>query len=262
MNKGFSLAEVLMALGILSIGMIFIAAVFPAGVQFATISTERTIAAVVADEAFAKINLYAKEYMNDSLPLYECGFFPMNNATPFNWPMDEFAYPSDPNINIKEKIYCWSAIWRRLPYLEDPSERNVQVTVFVCRKAGLNSNYYWYNSNANKNEPWPSPVIPKGPTPVPVEITAINGNNHITITENVKCPLEQAITFLTEGCTIVDGLTGFLYRVLKHDDTDHQTIILDRVFSGSGTRDVWVVPPPVNGGRYPCIAVYQKMMRF
>ena len=58
-NRGFSLTEVLIAVGILAVGMIFIAGVFPAGIYLTTIATERTIAAVAADEAFAKIKIYA-----------------------------------------------------------------------------------------------------------------------------------------------------------------------------------------------------------
>ena len=52
-NSGFSLTEVLLAVGTLAIGMIFISGTFLTGIYFATIATERTIAAVAANEAFA-----------------------------------------------------------------------------------------------------------------------------------------------------------------------------------------------------------------
>ena len=66
-NKGFSLTECLLAIGILAVGMLFIAGVFPVGIHFTTVATERTIAAVVADEAFAKIRLYALGEPNNPL---------------------------------------------------------------------------------------------------------------------------------------------------------------------------------------------------
>ena len=55
---GFSLTEVLLAVGILAVGMLFIAGTFLVGIHFSTIATEQTIAAVASDEAFAKIKLY------------------------------------------------------------------------------------------------------------------------------------------------------------------------------------------------------------
>ena len=58
-RNGFSLTEVVLSVGTLAIGMIFIAGVFPAAIHFTTIATERTVAAIVADEAFAKTRLYA-----------------------------------------------------------------------------------------------------------------------------------------------------------------------------------------------------------
>ena len=66
-NKGFSLVEVLLAVGTLAIGMIFIGGTFLTGIHFATISTERTIAAVAADEAFAKIRLYGVNLTDPNL---------------------------------------------------------------------------------------------------------------------------------------------------------------------------------------------------
>ena len=57
-RHGFSLTEVVIAIGLLAVGMLFIAGSFPVSVHFTTVATERTIAATVADEAFAKIKLY------------------------------------------------------------------------------------------------------------------------------------------------------------------------------------------------------------
>ena len=65
-KNGFSLTEVLISIGVLAIGMIFVAGVFPVGIYFNTLSTERTIAAVVADEAFAKVRLYADPVVSSS----------------------------------------------------------------------------------------------------------------------------------------------------------------------------------------------------
>ena len=57
-QHGFSLTETLMAVGTLAIGLTFIAGTFLTGIFFATLSTERTIAAVAAEEAFAKVQIY------------------------------------------------------------------------------------------------------------------------------------------------------------------------------------------------------------
>lgn len=245
--KGFSLAEILMAMGILSIGILFIAAVFPAGLYLTTISTERTIASVVADEAFAKVNLYAPNF---SLPpVNECIFFPQAALTPSVWDMNEFTYPSSSNINTSSKTYCWSAIWRRLP--DDTTERNVQVTVFISRKAGASTNYYRYNPMVN----WLNGNYGRWPAPVPVEITGSAGNQ-ITINPDY-------INFLTDNCSVIDSGTGLLYRVLSHDPAEPAIVNLDRMYVASkNPPKVWVVPPPVGGGRAPCIAVFQKIIRF
>jgi len=121
---GFSLIEVLLALGLLAIGMIFIAGVFPVAIHFSTIASERTIAAVVADEAFAKIRLYGVDRMS-----LDSGQIPFGGIDP-----NEFAYPSLYNADILQSKYCWSALCRRI---ED--FRLVQVTVFVCRKTGISA---------------------------------------------------------------------------------------------------------------------------
>jgi len=231
--KGFSLTEVLLAVGTLAIGMIFIAGTFLAGIHLTTIATERTVAAVVADEAFAKIRLYGLD--PNLVPNLLTRFEGLNNSI---GPL-EFAYPSTATA---QKQYYWSALCRRVD--PDLSSRLVQVTVFVSRKPGSGTMY------------------PGGATrPVPVQVgvsivPGVGNENRLTI----DTPGEEA--FVNDGYTIVDNQTGWVYRVLQRDAGAPNTIILDRVWRSALADSVWVVPPPVGGGRGPCIAVYQKMIRF
>lgn len=57
-QPGFSLTEMLIATGIMTVGLVMIATIFPVGVKLTSMSAERSIAAVAADEAFAKVRLY------------------------------------------------------------------------------------------------------------------------------------------------------------------------------------------------------------
>lgn len=243
-NDGFSLTEVLLAVGILAVGMLFIAGVFPVGIHFTTIATERTIAAVVADEAFAKIRLYATGNpidANDDIALGLLGIGQLTNYGPpiVNINPVEFAYPSDPNVDIFQKQYYWSALCRRVD--PDPNNRLVQVTVFVCRKIGSGTMYRGWATN------WP--------VPVPVGVPAVPAPDTLQIELGKEA-------YINDGYTIVDNQTGQIYRVLERDADLPNTIILDRPWQGGLTGLVWVVPPPVSGGRRPCIAVYQRVIRF
>ena len=57
-QSGFSLTEVLLAIATLAIGMLFVGGTFMLGIHFSRVSTEHSIAPVVAEEAFAKMSLY------------------------------------------------------------------------------------------------------------------------------------------------------------------------------------------------------------
>ena len=145
-HRGFSLTEVLIAVGILAVGMTFVAGVFPAGIYLMTIATERTIAAVAADEAFAKIRIYAVGDLNDMNDDIKLNNLKENELMDFNDPTvfpatinidpNEFTYPS--TNTAAEKQYYWSALCRRAAL--DPN-RLVQVTVFVSRKVSPNLKY-------------------------------------------------------------------------------------------------------------------------
>ena len=253
-NKfGFSLTELVLALGTLSIGMIFVAGVFPVAIYFSTQASEQTIAAVVAGEAFAKIRLFAvgdPTNPADDIDLYSLKFDALTNfvdALPAGPPdLSEFAYPSDPDptVDVLGRKYWWSAFLRRAG--TDPCSPLVQVTVFVSRKTSPGTMY--------RN---PDPIGPEVayPMPVPVAVKPLGGNV-LSIDDASK-------TFINDGYTISHGQTGRLYRVLERRRApDDATIVLDGDWIGMADDVVWVVPPPQGGGRYPCIAVYQKLIRF
>jgi len=262
-----------MAVGVLAIGMIFIGGVFPVAIYFTTIATERTIAAAATDEAFAKIRLYAigdpANILDDVkvgiLKEYELTDFNDSLIRPFpataNIEPNEFTYPSTA-ANIKDKQYCWSALCRLTETYDPAINPNppVQVTVFVCRKIGGSMKYYARDPVSGEVD-WLREV--DGPVPVKVKVNQAGlKNNELRIT-NLN-PNEW--TFINDGYTIVDDKTGRLYRVLERYPSQPDTILLDRYWDNSppgGSPDmVWVVPPPVNGGRGPCIAVYQKVIKF
>jgi len=224
--KGFSLTEVLIAVGLLAMGMLFIAGAFPVSIHFTTVATERTIAPIVADEAFVKIKLYGIINANvvyASQISYEVD-------APSLFPYTEFAYPSTPSA---AKQYWWSAIFRRVDI------NDVQVTVFVSRKVGATPTY-------------PNTIDSSRPVAVNVGVSGTAGNYDISITGDK--------TWINDGCTIVDNVTGQIYRVLERYPNNDTFIKLDKPWQG-GTTGVWVVPPPKTG-RYPCIGVYQKVMNF
>lgn len=235
-HRGFSLVEVLLAVATLAIGMIFIGGTFFTAIHFTTLATERTIAAVVADEAFAKIRLYGINLSDPNMATDRLTRFETLNPIP----SDEFLYPSTKTLG--EKQYCWSALCRSAA--SGSGNRLVQVTVFVSRKVGSSTTY---------------PGGATRPATVQVAVAAVAGagnQNKLAIVT----PADQA--FIDGGSTIVDNRTGAMYRVTQRDPAAPDTIVLDRVWQGAATDSVWVVAPPVGGGRYPCIAIYQKLVSF
>jgi len=231
-NAGFSLTEILLAVGTLGIGMLFIAGTFMAGIHFSTIATEQTTAAVAADEAFAKIQLYGIDLNNLAADQLK----PFESQRPID--PNEFAYPST-DSDISTKQYYWSALCRRLE--GSIATRLVQVTIFVSRKVGSAASY---RGGAAR------------PIPMQVAISGITGSNSLTITESDK------ITWINDGYTIVDNKTGQIYRVLERSVEQPNMIKLDRPWQDEQAGSVWVVPPPIGGGKNPTIAIYQKVIRF
>ena len=232
-HRGFSLTEVLLAVGTLAVGMVFISGTFLTGIHFSTIATERSIAAVVADEAFAKVRVYGIDLTDPNFVINQQTLFEAVSLIPGV----EFAYPS--TRTSSEKRYYWSALCR--PVYTDPGNRLVQVTVFVSRKLGSSTMY-------EGGTAWP--------VPAQVGVSGTIGDRVLTITGDIK--------FINDGYTIVENGTGHIYRVVERgaDPAFPEQITLARDKPWQGGDSVWVIPPPVGGGKNPCIAVYQKIISF
>ncbi len=89
-QAGFSLTEVLLAVATLAVGMIFISGTFLTGIHLSTIATERTIAAVAVDEAFAKIRLYGLDLTDPNFASNQLTRYEVLNPIA----QTEFAYPA------------------------------------------------------------------------------------------------------------------------------------------------------------------------
>lgn len=259
-SRGFSLTEVLLAVGTLAVGMIFISGTFLTGIHFSTIATERTIAAVVADEAFAKVRIYggANTGWLTRLSANSCTDFKdakeviNRQIVPLVRDPNEFAYPS--TRTLTEKHYYWSALCRHV----SSDNRLVQVTVFISRKIGSGINL---------------------PMPVKVGVDyyfdAADPTNPIKNRLRIIARPPDASgdkTLINDGYTIADDSTGRLYRVVERYAAPNDAVIeLDRDWDDTdldgnhginAPGKVWVIQPPVSGGRYPCIGVYQMLIRF
>ena len=246
-QSGFSLTEVLIAVGILATGMMFVAGVFPVAIHYTTVTTERTTAAMVAEEAFAKIRLYAQgdpedttddfdpsrltnppldSFMSDLSSFHKgdqsFAFLieDSDEVFPASYKINKrvFAYPTN-EVDTSEKQYFWSAVMRLAePYsLSDNPNPKVQVTVFVCRKTRPGLKYYdpndFYSNNLVNTVDYPMAV--------PIEVTVDPGDPEIKIYNALTMK-----SLILDGAKIVDDETGRVYRVMERYKGDYDHVLL------------------------------------
>lgn len=251
LQSGFSLSEVLIAVGILLIGFMMVAGTFPVGIHLTAVSTERTLAASAADEAFAKIKLYGIDTSETNFNYFR----DFNDILPSGIDIDasEFLYPSDSSAS---QNYNWSAIFRRSD-ANDISQ--TQVTVFVNRKLSSAIVFYEQDTdytpkkNVTSNDP---------PKPILLGITGTQGSEKkiIEVSTSEYETDDTLASYVTDKSVILNGSDGKIYRVVDID-AENNLLFIDKSWEGP-VYGFWVVPPPVNGGRYPCVGVYQKIINF
>lgn len=239
-----------MAVGTLAVGLLFIAGTFMTGIFFATVSTERTIAGVAADEAFAKMQLFGLNLSDPNLKT--TAFVPYEPAA--SVAAGEYLYPS--TVDTAGSQYSWAALCKRV----SATSRRVEVTVFVSRQAGAHGRYWVRPADSD-----PSLEESDLPRPVRVEVeqdAAAQGADELKIVDAVPTDGVDENTFINDGSTLVCDETGHIYRVLERYADPADVVKLDRPWEEPDPAAVWVVPPPVSGGRNPFVAVYQRVLRF
>lgn len=285
----------LIATGIMAIGLVLVATIFPVGVKLTTMTTERSIAAVTADEAFAKIQLYGIRDFSTWPPISPTtslvdfmyvadvdldgdASIDINDALDADWADFDYDYPSDPTAT--EQKYCWSALCHQV------NDTEVQVTVFINRMTFGGVKYYGFpfegdyatgNYNPKDDYDWPTPV----------RIAAVydhaKGSNVLTLQDGNTGDVDFVPNFvqglLDEGYTIVNDRDGKIYQIDEMKDIDDpedgiREIILRQDWQWQNydtdplnppatpqNVDFWVVPPGVGSSRYPCVGVFQKVLR-
>ena len=217
-----------MAVGILSIGMMLIATMFPVGIYLTGVGVERTMASIIYDEAVAKIRLYGLPGLPSGTGDYE------TQLGTANIDPCEFSYPSvDPCTTNPQ--YYWSALYKQL------SGNEYQITVFVARKTSSNLTYKskFYNR----------------PRVIDVNVQDVLGkSNELNVFDGNEA-------YVNSSATIFDTKTAQLYRVIERVGN---VITLDRDWDANAPqkRPIWLVPPPDTGGRNADIEVYQGTMKF
>lgn len=231
-----------MAVGILSIGMMLIATMFPVAIYLTSVASERTMAAIIADEAFAKIQLYG---VVDNYDPCSCSDYETALGTTRIDP-NEFSYPSV-DAATKTSQYYWSAL-----YKFDPNSAGYLVTVFVARKTNTGLTY-----------PNPSGPSYNRPRIIDVNVQNVPGepNDRLKISEPNKAK------YINPRTTIFDTKTGQLYHVADKigiGNIDANIVTLNGNWDANlpQPRPVWFIPPPETGGRNAGIEVYQRIIKF
>jgi type II secretory pathway pseudopilin PulG len=253
---GFSLTETLLAVATLAIGMVFIGGTFLTGVFFSTLSTERTTAAVAADEAFAKIRLDGLNPSSSAVPTDSSALVEPLTGRPAD---EQHLYPS--TRLERQRQYSWSALCRRM----GPSSPLVQCTVFISRQ--INGATYWVRRDAAAG-----PQLVTAALPQPVRINVVQDPavvaqtpeeaKIVSLKDAIPTDAVDELAFVNDGATLVDDATGQIYRVLERFGNPPDRLRLDPAWAGGASGSVWVVPPATSGGRNPVVAVYQDVLRF
>ena len=230
-QRGFSLTEVLIAVGTLAVGMLFVGGTFVLGVHFSVLNTEKTYTASVLQEAESMLRLRPWTLGDsDDRELTWVDFADPNH----------YGYPSDGN-DLSQRQYSWTAL---VPQKYDAGDL-CRVIFFVCRSVDTGG----YSDGDGGSQAWPKPIT----TTVEVDV---DYDNLITSED----------PYLRVGSVLVSDTTGMIYHVIgRGSDDKAKAFKIQPVWHKNEPDDgdavQWILPPGKSTGKNPCIGVFSREMR-
>lgn len=277
-HKGFTLVEVMLAAGILMIGLILVAGAFPLGIHMTTASTEKVVGSVVIDEAFAKIKLNCSP-IDTSVPpkdrvwgiktekLSTESFESLENSSLLyqgRMSEDDLSWPSVDTDDGKH--YYWSALLKRH---HGGSLTSAVAVVFVNRITGASAQY------PDPDDPVGSRIVLPKPIRVPIVTSGLTADTMIKVlsvaddsatTDDEKELLEyipdDAVLVMIDGDTVNGGYGPLVLHVIDVDIINNIITLKEEISSDSINSYFWVVPTAEDSTRNPLINVYQERFTF
>ena len=275
--SGFSLAEILIAIFVLSIGLIMIAAVFPVAAKWTAQDAQTSVAQVIAKNAVEQIKL--QFLAGGGLPLNNPPAAPLTGYGPFAY---AFGTPQPVPFGTAQS-YSTSANFA--PSALDPAPAAPTVApvappdsyywsaVIVPAASGyagvspnsqVNNVYTVYVFVFNKGEPGNTfaapaykPVSP-GPTLLPMQVSQNGYASGLSFYPQLsEAPYSTAASAMPLDSLGVDVSTGSVFRLITDPATN--AVVPTGLAGGSvnGPGDYIIYAPPANGQTAsPLIYVY------
>ncbi len=155
-QNGFSLTEVLLATGILAIGFVLIAMIFPAGIKLTSMAAEKTLGPAIAEEAAAKMRLAGLDLSRIDLANINTFYlFPGQRPVPVT------DNPPLRHLDPQSEKYLYKKLILPTLDLADPAadliiSNNANLLYTTIAKDFLNKEGIYPSVPASHNEPSPT----------------------------------------------------------------------------------------------------------
>jgi type II secretory pathway pseudopilin PulG len=257
--------ELMIAIGVLGIGLIMVAAIFPVALDQHRRTTDETLASDAARRAQAAILAkglnagtnqpfcYAVPFNNEPDPTafrtYIAGLNqPGSVTTVFDLP--DVLYPYDPDSIVRDlrPCYVWLAFVR-------PTQGVQQYTVFVCKRAPAQRFALQEMTARQKGdldlEPSASDVEYPAPWNIPVEVRNVPPDRGFQFVGKIEKGKnnQDKLTFsqlIRPASKLLSQSTGRLYTVITARDTDYTITTLEEPSGEPTAPNLWVIPGPVS----------------
>ena len=279
-TRGFSLVEVLIAMGIFAVGFVAVAAMFPAGAVLQRETVANVEAQMVARNASAFMRSVRITFSPDGsfgADLRETSgsgqLQPLVSASPnvstrlqSYWPKPDRGYPTS-RVSVDDRKYYWVPFLRRTSVLPDPGNANEKVIGLAKNRTDFSMLVFVMRRDGNykfdfPGTPYPAPAgtnanAADGPTvPKVFGVTAT-----VTATDRFDFAnrlFSQTTAGRADQVRVGDWIAdnnGFIYKVKSADATG--CVVIGGIPKGpsDGTVTVWYSPPPAPGAASPCVRI-------